>query len=48
VRDYLPDPPTPTRSALPLGYLRILSMISKCSIANENSTKSIGLSLIIL
>lgn len=48
VNDYLPEPPTPTKSAFPPDYLTILSIISKCSTAKENKTKSIGLSEIIL
>jgi hypothetical protein len=32
-RDYLPEPPTPTRRALPTGRLMILAILETCSIA---------------
>jgi len=34
VRDYLPEPPTPTNKALPPGDLSTREIINKCSIAN--------------
>jgi hypothetical protein len=48
VRDYLPLPPTPTRRAFPNGYFIMRPIMSKCSTAKLNNTKSIGLSLIML
>ena len=44
----LPDPPTPTSSAFPPGLFNILAITSRCSMAKLNSTKSIGLSVIML
>lgn len=44
VRDYLPLPPTPTNKAFPPGDFKIREIINKCSIANWNITRSMGLS----
>ena len=40
-RDYLPEPPTPTRRALPTGKLIILAILETCSMAWSNRTKFI-------
>ena len=45
VRLYLPEPPTPTNKAFPPGYLIIREIISKCSKAKLNKTKSIFLAV---
>jgi len=37
---YLPLPPTPTSSPLPLGYLRILHILEMCCKHSGKSTKS--------
>jgi len=39
--DYLPEPPTPTSSALPKGDSIILQILVMCSQAIEKRTKSI-------
>jgi hypothetical protein len=40
-RDYFPDPPTPTRRALPTGKSTILAILETCSIAWLKRTKFI-------
>lgn len=39
--DYLPEPPTPKISALPLGCLIILAILAICSQASKNITNFI-------
>lgn len=39
VKDYLPEPPTPTNKALPPGMSNILEILEICSIAALNNTK---------
>lgn len=41
VKDYLPEPPTPTKRAFPPGISKILQILDICSIASENRTKFI-------
>lgn len=41
VKDYFPDPPTPTSKQLPLGELIILVILSKCFRASSKITKFI-------
>lgn len=41
VKDYLPEPPTPTSKALPPGISKILEILEMCSIAALKSTKFI-------
>jgi len=40
-RDYLPEPPTPTRRACPISALMILEILQTCFIASSKRTKSI-------
>ena len=42
VRDWRPEPPTPTESTLPKGCLTMRRMRHTCSAAKGKSTRSIG------
>jgi len=39
-RDYLPEPPTPTSNADPVGKSRILQILTMCSMASVKRTRS--------
>lgn len=40
-KDCFPEPPTPTKSAFPVGNSKILTILLICSIASEKSTRFI-------